>query len=73
MTRRRSTGGDLFGKKNWAASRYGSAADRLAHELRSLSESAYTLRLARAAALIEIAALIVELEGGRAHEAGGQS
>jgi len=70
MARGRSMGRDLFGNDRSGLGGQGGAADQLAHDLRGLSESAYALQLARAAALIEIAALIVELEGSRAQEAG---
>ncbi|WP_300541144.1 hypothetical protein [Maricaulis sp.] len=60
---RRKPKGDLFGYTKVPIYPHGEDADRIALDMRALSEQCYQARLSRSAALAEVAALMVELEG----------
>lgn len=73
MTGRRNHDRDLFGRRRPSFFPHGEEADRIAFDLRRLSEAAHQIRLDRAAMIIEVAANIVELEGVVVQQADGQS
>ena len=54
---------DLFGKRSRADQALDSRTQMLALDLRTMSERAFRAGLGRSSSLIEIAALMVELEG----------
>lgn len=73
MARGRDQNRDLFGRRRSSVFPHGEEADRIALDLRRLSEAAYRIQLDRAAVLIEVAASIVQLEGMAVQDADGPS
>jgi ribosomal protein L25 (general stress protein Ctc) len=73
MARRRREDRDLFGYHRTSIYPHGEEADRIALDLRRLSEAAHRIRLNQSAFLIEVAANIVQIEGVAVQEAEGQS
>ncbi len=57
---------DLFGKRSRAGSIHDASTQTLALDLRAMSERAFRAGLGRCSSLIEVAALMVELEGAAA-------
>lgn len=63
MRRRKARNRDLFGRVPPVALLGEVPSDEIAARLRRLSEDAYALGLGRAATLIEVAAIVTEMEG----------